>query len=82
MLSEVAYFAESKAVDFIILVSELHDFYSAQGYTKEEGIHSWLRLHDHTNYGVAVEHIDELYIKPISGKQWVDGHVDWLGYMY
>ncbi|MCR9745486.1 GNAT family N-acetyltransferase, partial [Vibrio parahaemolyticus] len=50
--------------------------------SKVEGIHSWLRLHEHTNYGVAVKHIDELFIKSISGKQWANGHVDWLGYMY
>ncbi|TCT95970.1 hypothetical protein EDB47_1371, partial [Vibrio crassostreae] len=42
----------------------------------------WLRLHEHTNYGVAVEHVDELYIKPMNAKNWGDGHIDWLGYMY
>ncbi|EHZ2652376.1 GNAT family N-acetyltransferase [Vibrio vulnificus] len=82
MLSEVSSFAQGKAVDFIMLISELDEFYRKQGYSKVEGIHSWLRLHEHTNYGVAVEHIDELFIKSISGKQWANGHVDWLGYMY
>ncbi|EJL6405652.1 GNAT family N-acetyltransferase [Vibrio parahaemolyticus] len=82
MLSEVTAFAESKDVDFIILISDLHDFYSSNGFSKVQGIHSWLRLHEHTNFGVAVEHIDELYIKPLSGKSWGVGHFDWLGYMY
>ncbi|ORT48799.1 acetyltransferase [Vibrio sp. qd031] len=82
MLSELAEFARDKDVDFIILISELHDFYSLQGYEKVQGIQSWLRLHEHTNYGIAVEHVDELYVKQISGKQWGAGHIDWLGYMY
>ncbi len=82
MLSEVSSFAEAKNVDFIVLISALESFYQRQGYSKVEGTHSWLRLHEHTNYGVAVEHIDNLLIKPISGKQWGNGHVDWLGYMY
>ncbi|AIL70747.1 acetyltransferase [Vibrio vulnificus] len=82
MLSEVSSFAEGKAVDFIMLISELDEFYLRHGYRKVEGIQSWLRLHEHTNYGIAVEHIDELFIKPISGKQWTNGHIDWLGYMY
>nr|WP_295893939.1 GNAT family N-acetyltransferase [uncultured Vibrio sp.] len=34
MLSEVESFAENKDVDFIILVSDLHDFYSAKGFRK------------------------------------------------
>ncbi|HAT7741496.1 TPA: GNAT family N-acetyltransferase [Vibrio vulnificus] len=82
MLSEVSSFAKGKGVDFIMLISELEDFYLRHGYSKIETIHSWLRLNEHTNYGVAVEHIDDLFIKPVSGKEWVNGHLDWLGYMY
>ncbi|CAG9296812.1 GNAT family N-acetyltransferase [Celerinatantimonas diazotrophica] len=82
MLSEVTSFAEGTDVDFIILISELEDFYQKRGYTKIEDINSWLRIHEHTNYGVAVDHIDELFVKSISGKSWSVGHVDWLGYMY
>ncbi|MCZ6377234.1 GNAT family N-acetyltransferase, partial [Vibrio parahaemolyticus] len=43
---------------------------------------SWLRIHEHKNYGVAVDQVDDLYVKPISGKTWAVGHIDWLGYMY
>ncbi|HAT7741654.1 TPA: GNAT family N-acetyltransferase [Vibrio vulnificus] len=82
MLSEVSLFAKGKAVDFIMLISELDEFYLKHGYSKVEAVHSWLRLHEHTNYGVAVEHIDELFIKSVSGKEWTKGHLDWLGYMY
>lgn len=82
MLSEVSSFAENRDVDFIMLISDLKEFYSSRGYININGTHSWLRLHEHTNYGVAVEHIDEFYVKPISGKRWAEGDVDWLGYMY
>ncbi|MFD2177825.1 GNAT family N-acetyltransferase [Veronia pacifica] len=82
MLSDVSAFAEGTDVDFIILISELGRFYEQRGYTKVESLHSWLRIHQHTNYGVAVDHVDELFVKPVSGKSWSAGHVDWLGYMY
>lgn len=82
MLSEISLFSEGKGVDFIILLSELQSFYSARGYIQVKETNSWLRLHEHTNYGVAVEHVDELYIKPMSAKTWGGGHIDWLGYMY
>lgn len=82
MLGDLTTFAKNKDVDFIILLSEFETFYSALGYKKTEGSHSWLRIHEHTSYGVAVEHIDELYVKSINGKRWGVGHVDWLGYMY
>ncbi|HCE3288593.1 GNAT family N-acetyltransferase [Vibrio parahaemolyticus] len=82
MLSEVSAFAETKDVDFIILISDLDDFYSLNGFNKVQCMQSWLRLHEHTNFGVAVEHVDELYVKPLRDKQWGVGHFDWLGYMY
>jgi predicted N-acetyltransferase YhbS len=82
MLSQISEYAKKKDVDFIILISELHDFYTANGYQRINATNSWLRLHEHRNYGVAIDQIDDLYIKPISGKSWAVGHVDWLGYMY
>lgn len=82
MLSQLSDYASTRAVDFIILISEQHDFYTAQGFQRIEALNAWLRLHEHKNYGVALEPVDELYIKPISGKTWGDGDVDWLGYRY
>ncbi|HIF5636864.1 TPA: GNAT family N-acetyltransferase [Vibrio parahaemolyticus] len=82
MLSHLADYAFTKDVDFIILISDLHAFYSSNGYQRVDMLSSWLRLSEHKNYGVAVEYVDDLYVKSISGKSWTDGHMDWLGYMY
>lgn len=82
MLLSLAEYAERKDVDFIILISDLDELYLKNGYLKMSASHSWLRLNEFKNYGVAHEPIDEFYVKPISGKDWVEGHVDWLGYMY
>lgn len=82
MLSELDEYAKNRDVDFIILISDLHDFYSSQGYVQITSTNSWLRLHEHLSYDVAVEEIDDLYVKPLNGKQWPLGDIDWLGYMY
>lgn len=82
MLHELSHYAKTKDVDFIILISELNSFYTRNGFQQITAPNSWLRLDEHKNYGVAFEEIDELYIKPISGKIWMTGHVDWLGYMF
>ncbi|CAK1834000.1 Acetyltransferase (GNAT) family protein [Vibrio crassostreae] len=82
MLSELDEYAKNRDVDFIILISDLHDFYSSQGYVQTPSTNSWLRLHEHLSYGVAVEEINDLYVKSLNGKQWCLGDVDWLGYMY
>ncbi|ELP2658880.1 GNAT family N-acetyltransferase [Vibrio parahaemolyticus] len=82
MLSQLNEYASTKDVDFIILISDLDDFYAANGYLRLNALSSWLRIHEHKNFGIAVEQVDDLYVKPISGKIWAVGHIDWLGYMY
>lgn len=82
MLSKLSEYASSKDVDFIILISELHAFYAANGFRRISSRSSWLRLHEYKNYGIAVEQIEDLNIKPIKRRKWATGHLDWLGYMY
>lgn len=82
MLNDLTDYALEKDVDFIILISDLESFYSANGFQRVETTHSWLRLHEHQNYGVAKEHFDELFVKAVGSKEWSGGDVDWLGYMF
>ncbi len=82
MLDKLSDYAETKDVDFIILISDLDDYYRRNGYTRVRAPSSWLRLHEYKNYGVAYDQLDDLYIRPVREKQWPEGHVDWLGYMF
>lgn len=82
MLSELHRYASERAVDFIVLISDLESFYTRNGFQRKEGMSSWLRIHEHTNFGVAVDHVDDLYVKALGNKVWPEGHLDWLGYMF
>jgi len=83
MLNELTVFAKSKQVDFIILMADDSRIYLDNGFKHVPNVpSSWLRIHEYKNLGIAFEHLDELYIKPVSQKHWPEGHVDWLGYMF
>ena len=85
MLSELSQYAKTKDVDFIILLSNLKAFYTSRGFQEISICHSWLRIDEHKNYGIGHEAFndgDELFIKPIHGKEWEAEHMDWLGYMF
>ena len=82
MLQFVHEFALKKNVDFLMLISERGTIYRNNGFQNIETEHSWLKVHDHQNHGVASERISEFYIKPIQSTNWPSGKVDWLGYIY
>ena len=82
MLSRLNSFAETKDVDFIILMAEKTSFYERNGFHRLNVASSWLRLHEYKNYGVAFDHLDNFFVKSTGNKKWPNGHVDWLGYMF
>lgn len=82
MLTALIEYAKTRDVDFVILISDLSGFYIRNGFQQVVAHSSWLRLDEHKNYGVAFEHVEDLFIMPISGKEWKSGHIDWLGYMF
>ena len=82
MLKKLTSFAESKDVDFIILMANKKNIYEHNDFNKQHVPSSWLRLHEYKNYGVAFEYIDDFYIKKTGSREWTKGHVDWLGYMF
>lgn len=82
MMSSVLSHARSKAVDFVLLVAHSPGIYESLGFQSCEMLSSWLRIDEHRNYGVAVEKINEIYVKQVGSKSWSGSHLDWLGYMF
>jgi GNAT superfamily N-acetyltransferase len=82
VLSFVTDFAETKDVDFLVLIADNPAIYLKHGFKNIATYSSWLRIDQHKNFGVAVEFIDDLYVKALANKEWPSGHVDWLGYMF
>ncbi len=72
------------SIDFLFLVSDEPDYYKKLGYQETDITTTWLKIHQHKNYGLGTEHITDasFMIKPIGNKKWTDGDLDLLGYMY
>ena len=83
LLSSLTALAKDKSIDFLFVVVKDNRIYSKNGFYSISNYCSWLRIHEHKNYGVAVEKIqNEFMIKQIGNKQWVDKPIDLLGYMF
>ena len=75
--------AQKKSIDFLFVVAPDHRLYLNNGFKVICNYCFWLRLHEHKNYGVAVEKIEnELLVKQIGTKSWSDEPIDLLGYLF
>ena len=83
LLSSLTTLAREKSIDFLFVVVKDNRIYSQNGFYNISNYCSWLRIHEHYNFGVAVEKIqDEFMIKQIGDRQWLDEPIDLLGYMF
>jgi len=71
-------------IDFLFLVADESEYYEKLGFKKTNITTTWLKIDEHKNYGMGSEKIEDAFflIKNISNKQWKDGDLDLLGYMY
>ncbi|AYO11710.1 GNAT family N-acetyltransferase [Vibrio campbellii] len=82
MLNTVTEYAKDKDVDFIALMADDPSLYLKNGFQGLEVEASWLRIHEHKNYGIAEERLNDFYVKPLRDQTMIKSGLDWLGYMY
>lgn len=86
LLLEMERIAQQHAnkIDYLFLVTEAQEYYKNLGYTATNITTAWLKIDDHKNYGVDKELITDAFfmVKQIGPKEWEDGELDLLGYMY
>lgn len=83
LLDKLSELARRSRIDFLFAIVNRARLYERNGFQGLDALCLWLRINDHKNYGVAVERIaNEIMVKQIGGKGWVDGPIDLLGYMF
>ncbi len=83
MLAEADSLAQKHDIDCMVLLARDFRLYKRIGFTSINSDCQWLHIEEHTNYGIATEHIeDELMLKPLSRNFIAEGPIDFLGYMF
>ena len=82
LLNEVEEFARIHNLDFLLLFADKETVYKRNDFIHGKNICKWLKINQHITLGIGEEEIDELMIKKIGQKDWEDGHLDMLGYLY
>ncbi|HSG71912.1 MAG TPA: GNAT family N-acetyltransferase, partial [Planctomycetaceae bacterium] len=82
MLSMILEEYGRETVEFAMLFADDGRLYEKHGFSFRSNSLTWLRLHEHQNYGIAEELVPELMIKELSNRKWTDERVDLLGYLF
>ncbi|MBL4585663.1 MAG: GNAT family N-acetyltransferase [Flavobacteriales bacterium] len=74
----------SDKIDFLFLVTDKPQFYQTIGFKITNITTTWMKINQHKSYGIGKEKIQDAFflVKDVSNKQWKDGELDLLGYMY
>ena len=71
------------SVDFVVLVAINHVFYELNGFFPVDNPCRWVAIRNHQTSGLVQDHLSgDLLVKPISGKKWEEGLVDFLGTIF
>ncbi len=71
-------------IDVIFLVTETPNYYERLGYQVTKIETTWLKIDAHQSLGIGKELIDDalFMVKAVGEKEWEDGKLDMLGYMF
>jgi len=82
LLNKIDDFAKLHNVDFLLLFADTETVYLRNGFIRTKNICKWLKINEYETLGIGEEAIEELMVKKIGQKEWEDGYLDLLGYLY
>jgi GNAT superfamily N-acetyltransferase len=82
LLNEVDAFSRMHNIDFLLLFADIDGLYHKNGFVGVKNVCKWLKIDEHRTLGVGEEVVEELMIKKTGSKDWQDGVLDMLGYLY
>jgi GNAT superfamily N-acetyltransferase len=82
LLNKIDEFARIHHIDFLLLFADVETVYARNGFTTVKNICKWLKISEYKTVGIGEEEVEGLMIKKIGQKDWEDGYLDMLGYLY
>ncbi|SFS55263.1 GNAT family N-acetyltransferase [Paenibacillus sp. 453mf] len=84
LLLEVDKFSKVRNIDFILLFADNMTLYLNNGYKTVKNKCRWLKIDNESQIikGIGYESVNELMIKEVGKREWIEGDLDLLGYLY
>lgn len=82
LLKIIEGFSKEHEMDFLLLFADKIEVYRKNGYIRVKNTCVWTKIDEGHTLGVGEKEIRELMIKRVGTKDWNDGTLDMLGYLY
>lgn len=83
LLQQIETLGKACEVDFLLLFADNARLYNRSGYRQVDNCCRWVKVDEHQTLGIAEERLSDcMMVKPIGTKEWQDGTVDLLGYLF
>ncbi len=83
LLQHLETLARQAKIDFIVLISNEHEFYKKNGFQLVNNTCRWLIINNHQTIGVAQRRLENcLMVKALGTQKWEAETVDFLGHMF
>ena len=70
-------------IDFIVLLAKHHELYLKNGFILVDNSCKWVMIHANETLGIVKRKLEQsLLIKPLSGKKWKEGRLDFMGHIF
>ena len=79
-LARLERLAREHQIEFLMLFADDARLYTRNGYHRASNHLSWLKIHEHANFGIGEDVLEELMVKQLGERAWPTGRVDLLGY--
>jgi GNAT superfamily N-acetyltransferase len=82
LLFKIEEFSKIHNIDFLLLFTDIENFYLKNGFVNVKNICKWVKINEHKTLGIGEEEQEGLMIKKTGYKDWEAGYLDMLGYLY
>lgn len=84
LLEQTEVHARKAQVCFVVLMADLHDFYSRHGFIRiQAATTKWLAIEDRASHSLTEQDLSDCFMaKPLTRLGWPEGPIDLLGYLF
>ncbi|TVR89876.1 MAG: N-acetyltransferase [Saprospirales bacterium] len=83
LMTKLEQMAVEAQIDFLVLVTNVHEFYAKNGFERAENVCRWVMVQNNKSLGLVRRRVEDgLMYKKLSDLDWPNGELDLMGHIF